>query len=334
MGSFSEAAEGLAPETEELRALVRRLERRLATAKAKREDLVEAVYQAARDAAVTVGPPPKIPTPRRDRRSKAEEVALLHVSDWQIGKRTITYNSDVAAERLALLPDKVEELTELQRAARPIRKCVLFLGGDMVEGTGIFPGQVWEVDSTLYGQFFHTVHLIVGLVRRLLAIFEEVEVWDEAGNHGRVAKDSPDNYDRMVYRVARDQLAGERRLTWNHSTHWHTIPQIGAYRPLLAHGDEVRSYGGNLPSYGIVKKVTAWASGVIEPFHDAYMGHFHTPMVLVVPNGRRVFINGTIESDNQYAKEFVAATGLPCQRLNFVDPRKGRVTAEQLVWLD
>jgi hypothetical protein len=52
-------------------------------------------------------------------------------------------------------------------------------------------------------------------------------------------------------------------------------------------------------------------------------------------NGRgRVFVNPSIESDSAYAKEFVAATGTPGQRLNFVDPERGRVTSERVIWLD
>jgi len=51
-------------------------------------------------------------------------------------------------------------------------------------------------------------------------------------------------------------------------------------------------------------------------------------------NGSQIFITGSPESENVYAKEFMAATGHPSQRLHFVDPEKGRVTASYLIWLD
>ena len=63
------------------------------------------------------------------------------------------------------------------------------------------------------------------------------------------------------------------------------------------------------------------------------MGHFHTPMTLTMANGGRVFVTGSPESHNEYAREFIAATSSPSQRLHFVDPVKGRVTAEYNVWL-
>ena len=45
-------------------------------------------------------------------------------------------------------------------------------------------------------------------------------------------------------------------------------------------------------------------------------------------------MTGSPESDNGYAKEFVAAVGKPSQRLHFVDPARGRVTSEHTLWLE
>jgi DNA repair exonuclease SbcCD nuclease subunit len=110
--------------------------------------------------------------------------------------------------------------------------------------------------------------------------------------------------------------------------------QIGNYRALLVHGDEIKSFGGNTPAFGILRKCNAWATGVVAPFDDAYMGHFHTPMTLTTANGGQVFVTGSPESGNIYAAEFVAAKGRPSQRLHFVDQERGRVTASYIVWLD
>lgn len=57
-------------------------------------------------------------------------------------------------------------------------------------------------------------------------------------------------------------------------------------------------------------------------------------MTLTMANAGRIFMTGSPESDNGYAKEFVAAVGKPSQRLHFVDPDKGRVTGEFVLWLD
>jgi len=321
---------------EELRRANISLQRQLDQAKHRGQDLIQAVYQAARDAAAAA--PPLPPSPPKTRNTKDSEVAILHCSDWQVGKQTLSYNTEVAAQRVAALAAKVCRLTSIERADHPVNEIHLLLGGDMLENVAIFPGQAWEVDSTLFTQLFATVEMIIGLVARLNEDYPTIHVWEEAGNHGRLGRRGDygpqDNADNIIYRICEQRLG--KTVTWHRSTHgWHSIVQVGNYRALLVHGDEIKGFGGQTPAYGIVRKVNAWATGVVEPFTDCYMGHWHQPLVLPIAHGRgRVFVNPSIESDNVYAQEFVAASGTPGQRLNFVDPRKGRVTTERIVWLD
>jgi hypothetical protein len=47
-----------------------------------------------------------------------------------------------------------------------------------------------------------------------------------------------------------------------------------------------------------------------------------------------VYQTGSTESDNRYAGIMLAASATPSQRLHFIDPEKGRVTAGYKVWLD
>lgn len=329
-------------EAAELRATIRRLELRLAKAKAKTADLIEAVYQAAKDAALVQGSPPAIPAPSDNRRSKRAEAAMLLCSDWHVGKHTPSYSTEVAAERVRLLGEKVAKIVEIERADHPVRECHALLNGDFVDNTAIFPGHAFEVDSTVFAQLFAGAGMLEGLLRQLLATFQMVHCWEQSGNHGRIGRRGDyarsDNLDVMLYRLARERLAEyERkgRLVWHEIRSWHTIVQAGSYRALLLHGDQIRSFGGNVPAYGILRKANAWASGVLDDFTDAYVGHFHQALVLPLANGKgRVFVNPSTESDSAYAKEFVAATGTPGQRLNFVDPERGRVTTERVLWLD
>lgn len=325
-------------ELQQLRAANRRLQTALAKKTAKVEDWKEAVYQAAHDAALTLGPAAPVPAPAKSGKKGRPEVALIHATDWQFGKHTDTYSMDVCARRIGLFADKVAKITAIQRAAHPVDECHIMLGGDMVEGLGIYPGQAYEVEAQLFEQLFGVCNVMEQLVRHMLAVFPKVVVWEEWGNHGRLGRkgDMPggDNIDRVAYRITRERFAAEKRIRWNTHQSWYNIVEIGAYRALLIHGDEIKSFGGNTPAFGILRKNTAWSSGVVEDYSDAYLGHFHTPMTLTMPNGGRIFVTGSPESDNQYAAEFVAAKGKPSQRLHFVDPQKGRVTGEYTVWLD
>jgi len=322
---------------EEYRSALKRAQAAEARAKRKTEDLVEAVYRAARDAQLA-SPRIILKPPAKDTRKAKSEVALVHLTDWQAGKRTVSYGMETLAERIRRMVDKVITLTEIQRAHHPVKDCVVLLGGDMVEGIGIFPGQAYEVEAHLFEQLFTVVSVIQEAIARLALYFDKVHVVCEFGNHGRLGRkgDMPggDNIDRVAYRIASERLSEMKNVTWQQSDDWHQIFTIGNYKAMLVHGDEINSYGGNVPAFGILRKCNAWATGVVDDFQDVYMGHFHTPMTLTMANGGRVFVSGSPESHNEYARVFVAAVGKPSQRLHYVDPEKGRVTAEYTIWLD
>lgn len=334
-------------ENSELRRILSDTQARLRQATAKVADVIHAVREGARDAALVLGNPPPVKAPSTDTRKRKAEAALLHTSDWQLGKVTETYNSGVAVRRVDQLGKVVSQLVEIERADRPVRECHLLLGGDLVEGVSIFPRQAFEIDSSLFKQVFTCASALEGLLRQLLSTFEHVNVWEEYGNHGRIGKKDElpgqDSVDLLLYRLVRERFKpyeDERRLVWNPFEEtpgkFYSIVKIGNYSALLIHGDEIKQFGGNLPAFGIMRKANAWASGAIpEPFVDVYLGHFHQPMALPLASGRgRVFVNAALESSNAMAQEFMAALGTPAQRLNFVEPVRGRVTSERLVYLD
>ncbi|MDX3260808.1 hypothetical protein PV336_16445 [Streptomyces sp. MI02-2A] len=336
--AVAENEELLRERVDSLTADNRRLFQQYSKAKQRGDEYIEAVYRAARDAAQFIGQTPVDP-PVMDLRTRAEEVALWHLTDWQGGKRTETYDRGIMRDRIERFVKKANEITEIQRADHPVHHGVLLFTGDMVEGVSIFPGQVWELDGTLFEQMFDVADLMIWTIKQALNIYETVGVVAEWGNHGRLGKKgdgikASDNVDRMVYNIVKERLANEDRITgFQTSGDWYQHFTIGNYRAMAIHGDEIKSFGGQLPAYGILRKANQWATGVIPTFRDLYIGHYHQSMQLQLANGGSVFMTGSPESDNVYAKEFVAAQGDPSQRINFVNPEKGRVTAEYRVWL-
>lgn len=325
-------------EIDELRRQLQTAQRAASRKLVATEQLVEAIYQGAKAAQLAHGPAPVYREPKMTKTNAKAEVALLHLTDWQLGKKSVSFGIATCKARIEQALQKCVEITEIQRSHHPVNECHIMLGGDMVEGLGIFPGQAYEVEAFAYEQLVHCAALIEASVGYALEHFQTVHVWEEIGNHGRIGRKGEmphgDNVDRIVYTLARSRFTDKRLLwhPWGGDLGTHVT--IGKYTALLAHGDEIKSFGGNTPAFGILRKITAWSSGVLEPFADAYLGHFHTPMSLTLPNGNRVFVTGSPESDNGYAKEFVAAIGKPSQRLHFVDPAKGRVSSEHLLWLD
>ncbi len=320
------------PDAGILRTANIRLQRQLKAATVKRDDMIEAIFQAASAAACRQGLA-VAPKPETEQRRKNIEIALVHATDFQCGKISPTFNMGILADRIALFSRKIARITEIQRSDHPVKECVLMLGGDMVEGIQIFPGQVYEVEAGLYDQTFACARIIEQLCVDLLAAFERVRVITEYGNHGRLGRkgDYPvvDNIDRMVYAIVESRFGGEKRISFAHSSDFFNTVEIGNYRALLIHGDEIGSAGG------IVRKCTSWASGAIPwDFKDVYIGHFHTPQTLALPNAGRAFVTGSPESANSYAAEVCAATGTPSQRLHYIDPERGRVTSEHTIWLE
>ncbi len=76
------------------------------------------------------------------------EVAVVQLSDWQLGKKSVDYDIDTAAKRLNLLAEKVQRVVEIQRKDHPVDTVKILLTGDLVESDGnIFPGQAYEVEA-------------------------------------------------------------------------------------------------------------------------------------------------------------------------------------------
>lgn len=324
----------------ELRRALMRVQKQLLQAKQRTDELVDVTHQAAHDATLAMGPITPVPAPELSKSKKKAEVALWHMTDWQGAKKTTSYDSEVMRKRVLSFAEKAVRITEIMRADHPVTECVIMFGGDMVEGLFNFPSQAFEIDSTLFEQYVNVSRLCVDVVRYALANYEKVTVVPEWGNHGRIGSKRDnvprsDNFDRMCYELARQLLQGEKRLTWQECPEDIQRVVIGNYRALLIHGDEVGRNGFASPM-AIVQHANRWRSGAYPwEFRDLYIGHYHTHAEWPMANGLgSVYQTGSTESDNRYAGVMLAASATPSQRLHFVDPVKGRVTAAYKVWLD
>jgi len=327
-------------EVKELRLALMRLQKKLAQTRQKVDDLVEATHNAAYAAQLTAGKIPPIPSPKVSKGHGKPEIALMHMTDWQGAKKTTSYNSEIMRERVLQFMEKAVAITDIQRKHHPVNECVVMFGGDMVEGLFNFPSQAFEIDSTLFEQYVNVSRLCVDVIRYALANYEKVTVVPEWGNHGRIGSKRDnvprsDNFDRMCYELARQLLAGEKRLIWQECPEDIQRVEIGNYRALLIHGDEVGRNGFASPG-AIVQHANRWRSGSYPwEFRDVYIGHYHTHAEWAMANGQgSVYQTGSTESDNRYAGVMLAASATPSQRLHFVDPIKGRVTASYKIWLD
>ena len=327
-------------EIAELRKALQRAQKDLQKAKQRTDELVEATIQSCHDAILAQDKSLPITAPIIDKRRTKSEVALWHMTDWQGAKRTVSYDSKVMRKRVLKFVQKAVRITDIQRADHPVRDLTIMFGGDMVEGLFNFPTQPFEIDATLFEQYVTVSQLLVDVVRYALTNYEKVTVVAEWGNHGRIGSKRDnvprsDNFDRMCYELARQLLSGEKRLMWQECPDDIQRVEIGNYKALLIHGDEVGRNGFASPS-GIVQHVNRWRSGAYDwDFRDVYIGHYHTHAEWPMANGQgSVYQTGSTESDNRYAGVMLAASATPSQRLHFIDPTHGRVTAAYKIWLD
>lgn len=327
---------------EELERTARRLQRQLAQAKAKSAELVEAVMEGAKEASLITGLPKPVPRPKAQAGKGDPEWAVVHFSDWQMGKVAGAkgsrdyYDMEVCATRVRYVVERVRRITAIQRKDHPVPGCQVLFGGDMVEGVNIYPGNAHEVDSTTYEQIMAASKLMAEVVLTLLQDFDEVRVASVHGNHGRFGRrgDYPreDNADHIAYALARAQLTQQDRLTWNENLHWFERVDIGNWTAVLVHGDQIKGWSGT-PLAGLLRRGSAWATSMGFEWSDLFLGHYHQRAIMTLGNGAAVRMVASTETGNEYAAE-LGARGRPMQALVYVHGERGRVTGEYPIWLD
>lgn len=331
---------------------LRRQARKIDKLKLRNESLARAMRQAVTDNLNLLRwSPVTRPAPQEPAGKGKPEVAVAMLADWQLGKKTPGYSTELCEERVELMAEKVKRLTNVQRADHPVDELHVWLLGDLVEGELIFPGQHHRIDASLYRQAIVDGPRILGnFLREMLSHFPKVKVTGVIGNHGAIGGRSrqdmhpESNADLFLYDIVRQSMkaAGEE-LEWDlplvdGERMWFAVDRIGNYSSLLVHGDQFR--GGNsfagLPYYSFAKKALSWQAmnrtGDMPDFDDIACGHWHTHATVPVES-IEVRVAGTTESYNTWSIETLARGGSPSQRMLFVRPDRGIVTAEYKVIL-
>jgi hypothetical protein len=301
--------------TEALRRALRKLDK----ANATKAELVAAVYQAAKDAAAAMTIPRVTYRPAKARVGKADdskaETAICLLADWQFGKVTPEYDSEVARARVLAYADKVVDIIGHVRRHHPVDEARVYLLGDLVEGELIFPGQAHRIDASLYRQVFDGAELLAAVVRRIASAVPVVKVRGVIGNHGDIGGRSrremhPEtNADAMLMNIARLHLPGvdfpEPLVKGERA--WHIVDEVKGRKWMLVHGNQIKGSSFGVPWYGFKNKALGWHS-TLGPFHYLASGHWHQQIRHDI-NGIQHFGAGSPESANTYAQEWLAGGG-------------------------
>lgn len=307
---------------DELRESLRRSHQKLERAKASKAEMLEVLYEAARDAANALTIPPVRFAPKPEARTKHDETAIVILTDWQFGKLTPEYSSPVAIRRLHEYADKVVSIIGDVNRHHPVTDARVYLLGDLVEGELIFPGQAHRIDASLYRQVFDGAQLLVEIVRKIATAVPSLKVRGVVGNHGDLGGRSRKEYhpetnaDAFLMNTARlllpdvdfkePLMEGERA--------WFEIDEVRGKNWFLAHGNQVKGSSFGVPWYGFKNKALGWhalassAWDVTGGFQYLATGHWHQ-LVRQNLNGIEHFGGGSPESANTFAQEWLASGG-------------------------
>ena len=307
--------EGIEAELKRLRTEVRKAYNKLA----KQETTESLINQAVTEALKSVKVQPVQPPKKRKRNKKQSPEAWLCLSDWQVGKKTDTYSTEVAGKRVRQLPNQAAALI---RKENP-KVLHIVLQGDMVEGEAIFAGQPFEIDEDLWTQAVKTVpKMITHVITKLSPLVPKIKVACVHGNHGRSGfkgggHSRKTNWDLVAYNTASlmCQIAGVTNAHWDISEEWFVVQKIAGHGMMCVHGDQI---GGGCPFNvaAIYKKAMGWTHNIPD-WKFLSVGHHHTHASGELNKDIYFFLSGSPESGNEFAREKLAQGGLALQRMCF-----------------
>ena len=294
-------------------------------------DVTDKIVDVVRDSIMSI-PPIGVPEIQVYEEARQEEVAVLLMSDVHIGKQTASYNHKVFAKRLVVLQNSMMSIVQAHRSIRPIKKLVLVMNGDIIDAESIYPAQAIDhISAKIIDQIF-TIGLpkLTEFLYFCLANFEEVEVYCQKGNHGRLnaskwSSSKSTNWDFVMYKSLEAATVGQPRIKWNINTKdWKSLFKIQGHGFLACHGDMIRMYY-SLPDYGMSRQALRWANayrGKINLTHFLY-GHFHS-----INTGKRFnnivyYGNGSFVTDDPFGEENLGVASTPEQLFFFVHKKHG-----------
>lgn len=296
----------------------------------KELDVVNEIVETVESALIKLPPikPPKIVGAES---SKNEEAVGLLLSDTHIGKKTASYNPRVFVKRLRRLEDAMMSIVTAHRSIRPIKKLVVVMNGDIVDAESIYPGQAVDgISIPLIEQIFTVgVPELTKFFYFCLANFEEVKVYCQSGNHGRLnaskwSTSKSTNWDYVLYKALEGGTQNQDRLKWHINTDdWKSTFRIFGHGFLATHGDMIKMYY-NMPYYGMSRQAMRWANtyrNKIKLTHFLF-GHFHSAGTMRF-NQVWLHCNGSFVTDDPFGERQIGVGSVPEQLLFGVHPRRG-----------
>ena len=251
---------------------------------------------------------------------ESHEDMVVHRSDDHVGAYYedeyghITYDENIAADRVRAVSDRVFSLKQRQEGAGVTFDTLhLLLGGDGIHGEGIHPAQPWESALTLVDQISLYSDLYMEFIDRATSAFENVQIVCQNGNHGELRGDgmSPDaNADDVAFLMLekRIQDRGYSNITLRKSggSYFTNFPLRGNDFSDAAHRGHLRHGQNSLFHIGTSSGENRWRGWLQRHNFDiSYRGHFHSFRIENI-DSRPVIMSGSICPPSDYEESFGA----------------------------
>jgi hypothetical protein len=270
----------------------------------------------------------------------AEEVPVALLGDIHVGTLVDAqemgglgeYNFEILKRRLNRYQERIARAIDLHRRDAIIKKMVVYMMGDMVEGEVIFDGQAFRIELITVDQLFEGAAYIMGWLQGLLAtgLIEEIHVVCIYGNHGRTthkkgASKAHSNWDYVMYRHMEEVLRHETRIKWFIPQAWFAIVDVLGWRIYGTHGDTVKSWMG-IPFYGIQRhdaRTTLLMQSVGVNYHYMVYGDKHITATLPRVTGAQI-MNGSTVGGSDFSMHQLSTASEPMQTLFGINERHGK----------
>ena len=267
--------------------------------------------------------------------SLSDETAILLLGDVQIGLavtggRTMgleEYSLEIIKKRADKLLASIEAILQRLRRGYRLNTVLVCLLGDIVEGEGIYPGQLRELDLDLVGQVVEGCGVLSGVLYELSRLFESVKVVCIPGNHGRIkGRDhaQTSNMDVLSYHFMRVSLQRCENVQFFISKGRLCGFQVyGRWNFLMTHGEQIRRYL-QLPYYGLDRFAAKAVQIGQIPWHYIICGHHHTYAEISASASGRIIVNGSWVGATPFTVEELGLAAPPTQVFMGLHPEVGR----------